>query len=1475
MNETKNSVPETRAEMRAEIRADKRSGDGGSEAPPNDQTTGRSAPPSRRRRFSLLGLLWRLLVQLLILIVLLLGFVLGTQTGLRTAIAVAEDFAPGMIEVGGVDGRILGDLRLHDLKLNLPGLALDLGRFHLDWSPASLLGGTLKIAELTASDIDIVAEPGPEKESEPFELPQIELPIGIDIGRVLVERLSFNQTGAPPESAIRLERAELSATALGDRVDLRRLDARMAQPEAAAEAKGNARLTGDYPLDLELSWQFKQAPTLALSGAGKIGGDLASLQITHRITGSADVELQAEVREVLKAPAWEGTIQVNAVQLPEIVADAPSIDLTAKLETQGNLDDASVTGSMAVAAPDLPDFGALNAELDLGWAAKILAIRELRLNETASGALVDLSGSLDLNGQEPAFVLAGVWERVRWPLVGSPVVEAPQGKLDLNGDLSAFTYVANTDARGAQIPETKLMLRGTGDTGGTEIETLLVETLGGRIEAKGRAAWSPAVTWDLALNGSGIDPGLQYPGLDGQVALKAESKGGLADGFGYQLKVDAGLSAYPPTLVTLSGKGTLENADLEALTIETLGGLIQGSGQVAWAPDLTWKLQLDADDLNPGSHYPGLDGRVVFKLTSDGGLEQGFAYSLKGNATLAAYPPTVLDIAGTGGAESTEVETLLIEVLGGRIDGGAKVAWAPAVSWDTALTLADIDPGKLAADWPGRIGGRIESSGKMTDTGPDLEARIGDLGGELRGYPVRIEADATMRGGTLELRRLLANSGATRLSADGRIAGLAPAADDQPGTPQSQPQPLDFRFDLDSPDLGTLLPEAKGRLAVNGTLGGTIAAPALTLNLDGRDAEFAGQGIEQIGGRASIGLGQGGAFEINIDGQNLIAGGQRFEVLSVQGRGSMASHRLDVDVSGDLLSLDLSADGGLSETGAYSGGMNTLALKTPEFGVWSLQRPARYSIDQGRISAGPLCIGNGNDSGGCVEFQQQQPGLFDATVDIPRVALEVLNPLLPQLTVMNGFVRAEAKFRGEANVISGSARVQFPTGEIQVALEDAKEKLVFSGTGADLRLRPSGLEVDLTLPLEGVGRVDGKVSVPGLGVPGGADPALRGGVDIRLTDLSRVANLVPDITNVTGGIDGDINLAGTLGKPDIRGSLALRQIGLEVPIIGLKISETNITAEARRADWLVLNGSTLVGGGRLDLDGNVNLAESGLNAKVTVSGDKLKVADSKEYFALVSLDIKAGVGPGGAAVNGEISIPEARVMPRTIPSGAIQPSPDVVTEVVEKKEILPLHIDLLAKLGDAVDIEAFGLRAKLRGNLRVTKLPNKGLVGDGQLEVVDGTYRVSIPGLGLLTSIGKPLTIRQGIIVFAKTPLDNPGLILNAQRDGGDVTAGVRVLGTLKSPKLAFFSESDPNLSQAEITKYLVTGIPPGGGSNAGDRAVSVGTYVAPNLFMEYESSLGNQSDSVKMRYDLTKSIELQTETGDGQGGDIFYKFEN
>lgn len=1425
------------------------------------------AKPRRRARTGRL-LLW-MLAQILVLALVLAGFVLGTQTGLRLAIAAVDDFAPGVLEVGQVRGRLLGALHLRDLRVSLPGLDLGVGGIDLDWSPSALLGWRVQVHELSARDIDILAAASPEQTSEPFELPRISLPIGVELDHVLVERLRFNQTGAPPEAAFRLERAELSATALGEEVALRRLAVRLPEPLVDASATGQAQLHGDYPLRLDLSWTLERAPAMALRGSGSVTGDLASLLVRHRVSGSIDLSLDARIDSLLKAPSWEGELELTRVDLPRIVADAPPVNLQARLTTRGTLEDADLKGQLSGDAADLPDFGKLSAELDLNWKDRVLDIRAVRLNETKSGAMLDLDGRVDVGHPDVRFELAGVWEHLRWPLTGEAIAESPKGRVDADGTLDAFTYRLRADALGAGIPETVLALDGDGDAGSTRIQELTIDTLGGRLTGKGRLAWTPVLSWDLALAAAQIDPGHQWPGLAGELALKAESKGGLDDGFDYKLKLNAELAAYPPAVVNLAGTGTDKAARITTLSVETLGGLLEGGGDVTWDPALDWDLTLNATDIDPGRQWQGLAGRIALAASSKGGLAQGFGFQLDADANLAAYPPAKLHVRGTGTGEAARIEALNLDGLGGRVAGQADVAWAPAVAWNTEIDITDIDPGQYDPAWPGRLSGSFSSQGELTAAGADLGARIKDFGGTLRGYPVRVVADLAMQGKDIEVRELIAGSGDTQVSVKGRAGDR-----------------LDFGFRIDSPDLGAVLPDAKGRLAADGRISGTLEAPRVNLKLDARDVELNGQGIEQIAGNADVGLGEGDAFRIDIDAEQLIAGGQRFDTLRVRGTGSMASHRLELALAGSPLALGLTATGALKSTdgGSYRGSLQKLSLATQVAGTWGLQRPADFSLDQGRVNAGPLCIGDGKSSGGCASFAQERPGQFDASLDIGRIDLGLLNPLLPEMTVMKGFVRAKARFKASDSILDGSATVEVPSGDVQVALPDTADKIVFAGTRLDLRSGRGGLDATLALPLQGLGRANGKLSLPGFRLAGGEAQTVRGSLDARLENLARISNLVPDLTDVSGGVDANLRIGGTLTGPEVQGRVVVNRVGLRVPLIGLRISELNLSAVTRGPRAFDLDGGANVGGGQLSIDGGGVQGSAGWSGHFTVKGDRLRVADSKEYMALVSTDLRGGFGPGGGALQGEISIPKANIRPRTIPSGAISPSPDVVMEDAgTKSDPTPLHIDVLVRLGNSVKVDAFGLRGRLRGSLHATQEPGRPMLGDGQLEVVDGSYRLAIPGdrlaipgaADLLTSIGRPLTIKQGIVVFANTPIDNPGLILNAQREGGDVTAGVRVLGTLRKPKLAFFSESDPNMTQAEITTYLVTGVPPKRGAAAESQALSVGTYVAPKLFMEYESSLGDQGDKVKLRYDLTKHIELQTETGDSQGGDVFFKFEN
>ncbi len=1428
------------------------------------------AQPSKRRARGKpprgpLRLVVAILVQLLILILVLLGFVLGTQTGLRSAIGLAEDLAPGVLEVGQVDGRVLGALSLRDLSLTLPTLEVAVGALDLDWSPSALLGWTVRVRTLAARDIAIVAAPSPEQapSTEPFELPQIRLPIGIDIDQILVERLSFALQGAADTSAIRLERAELSATAVGERVELRTVSLRMAQPVARADIRGQAYLRGDYPIELTLDWSFEQPPALALTGSGQITGDLQALKIDHRIGGSLDLTLAGSVRDALSKPAWDVRLDLSRIDLPAIAPGAPALDLSAELTSRGDLDAASIVGKVrgaAAAGSELPDLGELNADLALDWRDQVLIIQSLALTEAGSGAALELTGHADTGDAAIPFQLDAGWSGLRWPLAGEAVAASPKGSLRVDGTLDAFRYQLGAEAAGAQIPALTLTIDGDGSKQETRIKRLQVDTLGGQVVAEGRVAWSPALTWDLTLTAADIDPGRQWVGLDGRIGLQAKTDGGLDDGFDYQVGLDAALTAYPAATLAMNGTAGTETAHLEALTIDTLGGTVSAQGTVHWAGPPRWDLTLNGVGIDPGQHWAGLDGEVVLDLASKGGLADGFAFALGADARLAGIPPTTLRLSGTGDAESATTEVLEAQLLGGRIDGQATLGWAPSPRWDVALTLADLDPGKQVAAWPGRLGGRIASQGEITDAGPKATLRTQDLGGQLRGYPLRIVVDAGIDGQAVTLRTLTAASGSTKLQAGGSID-----------------QRLDLRLTLTSPDLGTLAPEAKGSIDASGQVSGSLDAPRVRLKLNGRDLEVGGQGIEQIGGSADLGLGPGDAISARFDGSNLIVGSLRFETLGLSADGTVAAHRVSAEASGDQLDLRLALRGALADGGGYDGVLSTLAVDSELLGPWGLTRPAALAFGPDRLKLGPLCIGNGQGSGACIDAAQIAPGRIEAGLAMDRFDLAALGPLLPDLMALTGEVRAQGRFTIDGQTLSGSAQLRVPEGQIAVALADAPERIVFAGTRLDIKAGGDGINTELALPLEGIGGVDGQVALPGFRLGGGAGTAQRisGRLQLRLEDLTRLSVLAPQLTAIQGRIDGDLRIGGQLPSPRLDGRIAARGLGARVPLIGLVVSALDLDLNAA-GETLTLAGEGDVGGGRLRLDGGGRLAASAPDLRLQIVGDKLKVADSKEYKAVVSLKVRVGVGAGGTAVDGEVAVRKALIKPREIPSGAVSPSADVVMEADAGGGGPPMSLNLLLRLGDDVRIDAFGLRALLSGELRVTQSPGGEILGNGQLDVTDGSYRLTLPGaVGLMTSVGRPLIIKQGIINYANTPIGNPGLVLSAQREGGDVTAGVRVVGTLRNAKLTFFSESDPDMTQAEITSYLVTGMPPRGGDGTDDRALSVGTYVAPKLFVEYESSLGDASDKVKVRYDLNNRIELQTETGDSQGADIFFKFEN
>ncbi len=1021
-------------------------------------------------------------------------------------------------------------------------------------------------------------------------------------------------------------------------------------------------------------------------------------------------------------------------------------------------------------------------------------------------------------------------------------------------------------AKGA-LPSLAGIGRVSGELGGTLTAN---HDLTGAVEASLAADLEQVLTepgWDATLTVRAVDLPAFDAGLPAlELAAELATDGDL-EAAGLTGRLDAA-AADQPELGQLDAELDLAWRD-SILRIETVA-LTEATSEAR----LVIEGQLDLDATPPTLSLSGTWQGLRWPLAGEtfaaspqgevqvtGSLES-LAYRLSATAAGQALPEAEILLQGEANPQGTAIDGLEIALLDGELSGQGEIGWSPSVTWEAELTATDLDPGVQWPPWSGQLGGEIVTTGSLAGEEPELSVKIQDLQGQLRDYPVAASGEVRATEGEVTVEELILESGPSRLRVAGRIG-----------------EQLGLDVLLSSPDLSSLLPGASGALELAGDLSGTPDAPALALRVEATEAKLPGVALGRLAGTVELGLAGGAPLVLDLVGDGLGLGGRDWGRLALRGTGTTAEHRLGLELRGPMLDVTVSLSGGLAlEPLAYSGRLADLELTSSDYGDWRLTRPSPLEVAPPIVQIGPLCLRDPNGDGGCIEVAQPSEGRWSASLDVDRLDLARLKPVLPEAMALAGSAQAKGAFEGTVERLQGSLRLSLPEGRLGwVGGAADGEALDFSGARLEVEATAGGLASDLTIPLAGLGAIEADLNLPGWqsSAPARAGQPLRGRLRAEVQDLSRIGELVPQLHQVSGRVSADVQLAGTIANPGVRGVAELVSAGFDVPLIGLKVRDLGLEARAAAGDRLELQGEAMLGDGRLDLSGASRQLSAGWATEVRLAGTDLLVANTPEYRVRLTPDIVAEQGPDGIRVRGEVKLPEAAIRPRSLPAGTVTPSDDVVLAGATRPTPLPVDIDLAVVLGDEVSIDAFGVRGDLRGKLRVLKTPERDTpLGDGQLRIVDGTYRVAA-GFGLLATIGKPLTIRQGRLIFARTPLSNPGLLLRAEREGGDLTAGVQVLGTLRDPKLTFFSDTDPGMTQSELSSYLITGIPPRRGAEEENRALAVGTYIAPKLYMEYVNSIGDEADKVRLRYELMNNIELQTETGDSQGADIFFKFEN
>lgn len=1011
----------------------------------------------------------------------------------------------------------------------------------------------------------------------------------------------------------------------------------------------------------------------------------------------------------------------------------------------------------------------------------------------------------------------------------------------------------------------------------------------------------PAVDATLTLDGTrlrAIREDLPDAGFSATIGAQ-----GPLDDLGVNLDVDADSADFGRAALTAALRYTGDTVAIERLNLSSpdMPGTLDAQGQVALAEGNAMDLSVDWADLQwPLSGEPAYRSqngtvRLAGEMT-DYDLETDLAWQVVGQTA------GKLSLAGSGSMEAFELAKLNVTGGPGDISGNASVRWAPALDVTAHLEGEGINPGAVVADVPGDFS--LVADVRAQQDGEQIVASIDKLTarGSLRGQPLRLDAKAQYLGDHVLVDNFDLVSGATNAKISGRFGWTPDAA-------------LDGRWTIDSSDLSTVWPTLAGTLESQGTVKGRVAAPNVDATLAARNIAVDENRVASADLDAQVDWSGNSQSNVALDIDGVDAGGQAIDSVALRMNGTPGAHSITANVDSEIAKADLAVDGALDKnTLNWRYTLNALEAAYGELAPWTLAGPASGAVSASAQSIQDACLTSG-------EARVCLRGSHDSQVSVAHIELSDFAYDYAQIYfpegldiqgAVSGVIDARLPAGGDPDI---DARLNTSAGSVAMTQVDGSVVRIVDMEPGTVRLRMqrSGLDGAVDLPLGRTGGIQADVAVASGAAPL-TERALSGTVDIDIARLNVIEKLSPEVDAFDGQINGALNLGGTLARPTVLGDIALAASRLVLVTPGLVLSDLRLAATGR-GDAIDIDATAKSGGGTLTANGAIALNDNGQDVDLRIQGERFQVVNIPDARAYVSPDLQVAVTPSRVDVTGSVIVPEASITPRDLPAAGVDTVSGDQVIVTGEEDANPaseavsraIHADVRVVLGDKVRIEGFGLKANLTGDLRVVQQPGDVTTGTGEIRIVDGAYR----------AYGQNLDIQEGRILFAGGPVSEPGLDIRAARyPAEDITVGVQVRGSIRSPRLTLFSE--PGMGQSEQLSWLLLGRPLDGANsqqsslvaraalalgnsranqtleNIGDRlgvddigigsgagessdeaAFTVGKYLSPKLYVSYGIGLFNPVSTLSLRYTLSSRWRLETQSsGVATGGDLIYSID-
>jgi translocation and assembly module TamB len=428
----------------------------------------------------------------------------------------------------------------------------------------------------------------------------------------------------------------------------------------------------------------------------------------------------------------------------------------------------------------------------------------------------------------------------------------------------------------------------------------------------------------------------------------------------------------------------------------------------------------------------------------------------------------------------------------------------------------------------------------------------------------------------------------------------------------------------------------------------------------------------------------------------------------------------------------------------------------------------------------------------------------------------------------------------------------------------------------------------------------------------GPDDALSGQMLFKVDNLRAASVWAPAGWRLGGKLSANLQVAGTLHKPDLQGLVAGEGVSVANPLLGVQVTHgemlLRLGEHSARIERFEAQGGN--GGGSLTASGTAEFGEVP-TARVSLRTQRFALLQRVDRRAVVTGQVDAILQPDQLQAQGEFGVDEGLIdisqseAPTIGDDVNVVNRPGVADEPVQAGTSRKMAVQITLNLGERLRLKGRGLDTHLGGQMRLTTPGNRPQI-HGRVTALDGTY----------AAYGQKLLIERGGITFTG-PVENPRLDILAMRpqsptaSASDVKVGVQISGTAQEPRVRLYSE--PTMSDTEKLSWLVLGRAPAGlgGADLGllqtaaaalidgegpsrrdtlvstlglddlsvrqndgavrDTIVSVGKQVSRNWYLGYERSLNATTGTWQAIYRLAQRFTLRAQAGDDNAVDLIW----